>query len=80
LRFDTEDMLTSGDKVVARAHVTGTNKGDFMGMPATGKTVSIQAIDIVRFGDDGLGHEHWGVMDMMWMMQQLGAVPQGPPA
>jgi len=80
LHFDTEDILASGDKVVARARVTGTNKGDFMGMPATGKSVSVQAIDILGFGEDGLVHDHWGVMDIMSMMQQLGVVPQGPPA
>jgi predicted ester cyclase len=51
-----------------------------MGRPATGKSVNVQLIEIVRFGDDGLAHEHWGVMDSMSMMQQLGAVPQGPPA
>jgi predicted ester cyclase len=51
-----------------------------MGMPATGKSINIQAIDIVRFGNDGLAVEHWGVMDMMSMMQQLGVVPQGPPS
>jgi predicted ester cyclase len=51
-----------------------------MGMPATGKGVDVQAIDIVRFGDDGLAHEHWGVFDVMAMMQQLGAVPTGAPA
>jgi steroid delta-isomerase-like uncharacterized protein len=79
-RFDAEDILTSGDKLVARSRVTGTNKGEFMGMPATGKSINIQAIDIVRFGNDGLAVEHWGVMDMMSMMQQLGVVPQGPPA
>jgi steroid delta-isomerase-like uncharacterized protein len=80
LRFEAEDVLESGDKVVARARVTGTNKGDFMGIPASGKSIDIQAIDIVRFGADGLAHEHWGVMDVMAMMQQIGAVPQGPPA
>ena len=80
LRFDAEDILESGDKVVARSRVTGTNKGDFMGIPASGKTIDIQAIDIIRFGADGLAHEHWGVMDIMSMMQQIGAVPQGPPA
>ena len=36
--------------------------------------------DIVRFGDDGVGYEHWGVFDAMGMMQQLGVVPAGPPA
>ena len=80
LRFDAEDVLDSGDKVVARVRVTGTNKGDFMGIPASGKSIDIQAIDIVRFGPDGLAREHWGVMDIMAMMQQIGAVPQGPPA
>jgi len=80
LRFDAEDILESGDKVVARARVTGTNKGEFMGIPASGKSIDIQAIDILRFGADGLAHEHWGVMDIMSMMQQIGAVPQTPPA
>jgi steroid delta-isomerase-like uncharacterized protein len=80
LRMDAEDVLTSGDKVVARVRCTGTHKGEFMGMPATGKGVDVQAIDIVRFGDDGLAHEHWGVSDVMAMMQQLGAVPTGAPA
>jgi len=46
-----------------------------MGMPATGKSVNIQVIDIIRFGDDGLAHEHWGIADVMAMMQQLGVVP-----
>ena len=79
LRMDAEDVLASGDKVVARVRVTGTHKGEFMGMPATGKDIDVQAIDIVRFGDDGLAREHWGVFDVMGMMQQLGVVP-GPPA
>jgi len=75
LRFTADDILPSGDKVVGRVTVTGTNTGDFMGMPATGKSVSVQLIDIIRFGDDGLAHEHWGVVDTMAMMQQLGVVP-----
>jgi len=80
LRFVAEDVMANGDKVVARVRVTGTHKGDFMGMSATGKSFSVQAIDIVRFADDGLGHEHWGVFDAMSLMQQLGAVPEGVPA
>ena len=80
LRLDAEDILPSGDKVVARVRATGTHQGEFMGMPATGKAVDVQLIDIIRFGDDGLAHEHWGVFDTMAMMQQLGAVPEGPPA
>ncbi len=59
---------------------TGTNRGAFSGMPATGKSVDVQLVDILRLGDDGLVHEHWGVLDLMTMMQQLGVVPAGPPA
>jgi len=80
LRMDAEDIVASGDKVVARVRFTGTQRGAFMGMPATGKSVDVQLIDIFRFGDDGLVHEHWGVMDALAMMQQLGAVPEGPGA
>lgn len=79
LRFEAQDILVSGDKVVARFLATGTHHGEFMGIPATGKSVAIQGIDIIRFGDDGLAHEHWGVMDELAMMQQLGLVPEGGP-
>ena len=75
LRLHAEDVLVSGDKVVARARATGTHQGDFMGMPATGRRVDIQLIDIIRFGEDGLALEHWGVLDALAMMQQLGAIP-----
>jgi len=77
LRYDPEDLLASDDKAVGRVKVTGTHRSEFMGIPATGRTIKVQAIDIVRFGEDGLGHEHWGVFDAMTMMQQLGAVPGG---
>jgi steroid delta-isomerase-like uncharacterized protein len=80
LRMSVEDLLPSGDKVVARIRATGTHQGEFMGMPATGRAVDVQLIDIIRFGDDGLAAEHWGVFDTMTMMVQLGAIPEDPPA
>jgi steroid delta-isomerase-like uncharacterized protein len=80
MRMDVEDVFGNGDKAVARVRYTGTNRGDFMGMPATGKSVDVQLIDMFRFGDDGRVREHWGVIDLMAMMQQLGVVPAGPPA
>jgi steroid delta-isomerase-like uncharacterized protein len=78
MRWTAEDVLPSGDKVVARVRVTGTHQGEFMGIPPTGKSIDVPVIDIIRFGDDGLAREHWGVFDQMRMMQQLGVVP--PPA
>jgi steroid delta-isomerase-like uncharacterized protein len=80
LRMEAKDILVSGDKVVTRARGTGTHQGEFMGMPATGKSIDKQLIDIIRFGDDGLAHEHRGVVDALAMMQQLGAIPGPPPA
>jgi len=79
LRMEPEDVLASGDKVIARVRATGTQQGEFMGIPASGKSVDVQLIDIIRFGDDGLAHEHWGVFDALKMMQQLGAIPGAPP-
>jgi steroid delta-isomerase-like uncharacterized protein len=80
LRMDVQDVIASGDKVVARVRYTGTNTGEIMGAPATGQRVDVQLIDIFRFGGDGLVREHWGVMDQLTMMQQLGMVPAGPPS
>ena len=79
VRMDAEDIIESDDTAWARIRITGTNEGEFMGMPATGKPVDFQAVDIVRFNDDGAAAEHWGVTDSMTMMQQLGVVPEGPP-
>ena len=78
LHLHVEDILASGDKAVARARITGTHQGELMGIPPTGKGIDVPLIDIVRFGDDGLAREHWGVFDAMAMMQQLGVVPEGP--
>jgi steroid delta-isomerase-like uncharacterized protein len=75
-----EDLIAGGDKTVARVTVTGTHKGEFMGMPPTGTRAEVQLIDIMRFDRAGLVSEHWGVADMLSLMQQLGAVPAGPPA
>jgi steroid delta-isomerase-like uncharacterized protein len=75
MRMDVQDSFASGDKAVARLRVSGTHQGEFMGIPATGKPVSVNLIDITRFGDDGLAREHWGVADMLAIMQQLGVIP-----
>jgi steroid delta-isomerase-like uncharacterized protein len=75
MRMDVQDSFASGDKAVARLRVSGTHQGEFMGIPATGNPVSINIIDITRFGDDGLAREHWGIADQLAMMQQLGVIP-----
>ena len=79
-QMEVEDVIASGDKAVARVQVTGTHQGEFMGIPATGKSATVKLIDITRFGDDGLAREHWGVVDQLALMQQLGVIPAGSPA
>ena len=80
LQMHAEEVLVSGDKTVTRVRATGTHQGALMGMPPTGKSVDVNMIDIMQFNDAGMVREHWGVMDMFLMMQQLGAIPEGPPA
>ena len=69
-----EDTVSEGDKVVNRVTLRGTHKGAFMGVPPTGKHVTWGAIDIVRFAN-GKAIEHWGLIDNLGVMQQLGVVP-----
>ena len=78
MHMAAEDVIASGDKVGARVRYTGTNQGSFMGMPATGKRADVQLMDMFLFGDDGRVREHWGVLDALALMQQLGVVPAGP--
>jgi predicted ester cyclase len=69
-----DDMIAEGDKVVVRSTWIGTHKGEFMGIAPTGKSVSFGVIDIVRIAG-GKFVEHWGQMDNLSMMQQLGVIP-----
>ena len=75
LYMEVKDVIVSGDKAVARVLASGTHKGEFIGIPATGKRASMYLIDITRFDEDGLAIEHWGVADQLSMLQQLGVIP-----
>lgn len=63
-------MIAEGDKVFALVQMTGIHNGDFMGVPATGRAVSVTLCDFFRVGDDHVV-EHWGVMDSAGLMHQL---------
>ena len=78
MQMNVEDLITSENKAVGRVKATATHQGEFMGVPPTGNAVAIQLIDIMSFDDAGLVCEHWGVADMLSLMQQLGVVPAGP--
>lgn len=74
LHFTIEDMIAAGDTVVVRQTYRGTHEGDLMGIPPTGKQVTITSIDIGRFAGGKLV-EHWGATDSLGLLQQLGVVP-----
>ena len=69
-----DDLVVEGDKVVARYTLTGTHKGEFMGIPATNKKVTGWVIEIDRVAG-GKCVEGWSRMDTLALMQQLGVVP-----
>lgn len=77
LRATVEDLTTEGDKVWARVRFRGTNTGPFLGQPPTGQAVDVEAVDCCRCVGGHLA-EHWGVMDRLGMLEQLGLVPPGP--
>lgn len=79
--FTIEDMVAEGDRVVVRWTNSGTNVGDFLGIPATGRSFSIPGIDIFRVQDGQLA-EHWHVVDVYGHMVQLGVIPapEGAPS
>ena len=73
-QLTVDDMIAEGDQVVTKKTFSGTNTGEFAGMPATGKHVTLQYVDIMRV-HDGRIIEHWLSMDQLSWLQQLGLLP-----
>lgn len=74
MHMTVDDMIAEGDKVVSRVTVNATHRGEFMGIPPTGKQITVTGIDIVRIVG-GKAVERWGNYDDLGMMQQLGVIP-----
>jgi steroid delta-isomerase-like uncharacterized protein len=65
-----EDMIQEGNKVVVRSHITATQTGAFMGFPASGRSISIQAVDIHEV-QGGKIVRTWHTEDWMTGLRQL---------
>lgn len=76
MQHDVEDLFAVEDKVVLRGSITATHRSEFQGIAATGKTITIGQIAIYRF-EEGKIVEYWEQVDLLGMMQQLGAIPEG---
>ena len=71
-----EDVFGEGDRVFTRVRLEGTNTGELMGMPATGKRVEIRWLMNAARLEDGKVIEEWEIFDRMDMMAQLGHLPE----
>jgi len=74
LHFTVDDMVVEGDKAAVRWTLTGTHKGEYMGIPPTNKKVTMWLIHINRIVG-GKFVEIWSRYDTLGLMQQLGHVP-----
>jgi len=71
-----EDIIGEGDRVVTRWTLRVTHTGDFRGILATGKRITITGIGIFRFSEEGKVVESWDSLDQLGMLRQLGALPE----
>lgn len=74
-RFTVEDVVAEGEHVAVRHTFRGTHRGEFEGVPATGRRVAVSGIELLRF-EGGKIAEAWLNADFLGLMQQLGAIPE----
>lgn len=72
-----EDLVAENDKVAARFTFSGTQQGDFMNIPATGRQVIGNGMDLCRI-EDGKITELWGQLDVFGLLEQLSATSDAP--
>ena len=77
-RFDIEDLVAEGDKVVARVAVSGTHRGEMLGLAPTGRRVRTSGIEAEHLAGGKLA-EHWATFDALGMLRQIGLVPVPAP-
>ena len=73
LAIDVEHMTADDDTIALAYTVTGTHRGEFMGIPGTGRKISARGCQIARFNADAKMVERWGSSDQLGILQQLGA-------
>jgi steroid delta-isomerase-like uncharacterized protein len=77
LRFEAQHLVAEDDLVMGRLRVQGTHRGEFMGVPASGRRLDIQTVETFRLLDGKIA-EQWVVMNVLGLLQQLGASPRDP--
>lgn len=75
LRFEVEQMIVEGDVVVSRSVMRGTHLGNWLGIPPSGKNVSIRMVITHRVVNGRIA-EDWVLVEALGFFQQLGLVPE----
>lgn len=78
LRATFDDLVAEGDMVVVRFTAHGTHHGALVGIPPTGKEVTVANITVYRMAGGKIA-EQWGVTDSLGLLQQLGVAPSLSP-
>jgi steroid delta-isomerase-like uncharacterized protein len=74
IQWTLEELIIEGDRVAARFTMRGTHLGSFLGVPSSGKTIEVKAVNFYRFADGQIVEEH-GQPDLLGLLQQIGALP-----
>ena len=72
--WNVQEIISAGDRVIARWIGTGTHRAELMGIDPTGKPISVEAISVFRIANGKIAEE-WTVWDALGLLQQVGAVP-----
>lgn len=72
--YTLDELIATGDRVIAQWTGTYVHSGDFAGIPATGKSVSLTGISIYRIAN-GQIRETRNAVNWLGLLQQLGAIP-----
>jgi predicted ester cyclase len=75
LRWEIHQMIAEGDTVAVHCTLHGKQTGDLLGIPPTGRDVSLPYDQILRY-ENGKAKERWAVRDDLAMMRQLGVMPE----
>ena len=73
IQWTLEEMVAENDKVAARFIMKGTHQGAFSGVPPTGKSIKVQAMNLYRFSNSKITEEY-GQPDLLALLQQIGAL------
>ena len=74
IRVTIENTVAEANQVANHGYFTGTHRGDFMGLPPTGKTIHVAYLDYWQVAN-GLLADNWVRMDTVGLLQQLGVLP-----